>query len=261
MAALGASAQYGLCETRTAGVVLLLCGSLFAWWGWKQGAYFDPVFYPGAISTFALLGILLTFSSFDGRISGAALVAVIALIGLAAWTMLSVLWSPTPSAAFRYGEHAFLYLALFAIGLWVTNMLRDEMRAALAPLAIAGTAIGIGVVVVLATGMDTTWYLHGDATLRFPLGYRNANAAFFLICFWPLLALATESDWRWEFRALMVGAGTMLLELAFLAQSRVDPRLRRRLGRLHGFGAQPSESRAGAGACRDSLAPCCPRSP
>jgi hypothetical protein len=64
------------------------------------------------------------------------------------------------------------------------------------------------------------WYLHGDATLRFPIGYRNANAAFFLVGFWSLLALGTEARWRWPLRAVVIASATLLFELAFLAQSR-----------------------------------------
>ncbi len=205
---------------RAAAGIIAGLSCLFAWWAWKQGAFFGPVFYPGAFVVFALLGMLAAFASFSGRVGGPARIAALSLLGLGVWSTLSTVWSPTPATAIAYGMHIFLYAAMFAIGLWVTNMLRGKMRFALAPLAIAGAAIGIGVVVVLATGTDTTWYLHDDATLRFPIGYRNANAAFFLICFWPLVALAAEFDLRWELRALMVGAGTMLLELAFISQSR-----------------------------------------
>ena len=110
-------------------------------------------------------------------------------------------------------------MAVFGLGLWATHLLGRNMRAALAPVALAGALVGIATVVVLATGTDVTWYLHEDATLRFPIGYRNADAAFFLICLWPLLAL-TVSDWPWQARAALVAMGTVLVELAFLCQSR-----------------------------------------
>jgi O-antigen ligase len=200
--------------------VLTVLGVVFAWWSWKQGAYFDSVFYPGAIALFALLALLLVYAPFGGRVSGPAGLALISLVGLGALMTLSSLWSPTPAAAVRYGEHIFLYAAVFGIGLWVAHLLGRRMLLALAPVAIAGAVVGLAVLAVLMTGTDVTWYLHGDATLRLPIGYRNANAAFFLICLWPLLALAAESDWRWELRALAVAAGTVLFELAFLAQSR-----------------------------------------
>ena len=94
------------------------------------------------------------------------------------------------------------------------------MIGALLPVAIAGALVGIATVIAIGTGSDFNWYLHSDATLRFPIGYRNANAAFFLTCLWPLIGLATHNDWRWQLRAPMIAAATLLLELAVLAQSR-----------------------------------------
>ena len=207
-------------RTRIAALLLVAVTALVGWWAWKQGAYFSTVFYPGAFVAFGLLVLLLVFAPFGGRMKGPARVALLALVALAAWILLSALWSPTPAAALQYAEHAFLYATLFGIGIWVTHLLGARMLLALSPLAIAGGLVGIATVVVLATGTDVTWYLHDDATLRFPIGYRNANAAFFLICLWSTLALAAEADWRWELRALAIATGTVLIELVFLAQSR-----------------------------------------
>jgi hypothetical protein len=207
-------------RTRIAALLLAAVTALIGWWAWKQGAYFGPVFYPGAFVVFGLLALLLAFAPLAVRLGGPARVALPALVALSAWILLSGLWSPAPAAAFSYGAHAFLYVAVFALGLWTTNLLAGRMLLALTPIAIAGALVAIATVVALATGTDPTWYLHSDATLRFPIGYRNANAAFFLICLWSTLALAAESDWRWQLRALAVGAGTVLIELAFLSQSR-----------------------------------------
>ena len=99
-------------------------------------------------------------------------------------------------------------------------MLDRQGLVALAPVGIAGAGVGVATAVALATGTDATSYLHGDATLAFPIGYRNANAAFFLICAWPLLAIATADRTNWAVRALAIGFSTMLIELAVLAQSR-----------------------------------------
>ena len=120
-----------------------------------------------------------------------------AAAGLAAWTLLSILWTPTPAAALADAERVFAYTALFGLGLWGTRLLGKQMTAALLPVAIAGTLVGIATVVAIGTGSDFNWYLHSDATLRFPIGYRNANAAFFLTCLWPLIGLAAHNDWRW----------------------------------------------------------------
>jgi O-antigen ligase len=204
---------------RIAALLLAAVGALVAWWGWKQGAYFGSAFYPGAVGIFLLTALVLLFVPFGGRLSGPARVAVIALLGLGLWELLSALWSPTPSVAVRYAMHDFLYLALFGLGIWVTNLLGRRMRLALAPVALAVVLVGVATVFVLAGGHDVTWYLHEDATLRFPIGYRNADAAFILIGLWPLLSLAS-ADWRWPTRAALIAGGTVLVELTILCQSR-----------------------------------------
>ena len=45
---------------------------------------------------------------------------------------------------------------------------------------------------MLWTGDNAIEYLEDDATLRYPLGYRNAVAAFFLISIWPMVVLAAD---------------------------------------------------------------------
>ncbi len=206
-------------RTRIAALLLAAASAVFIWWGWKQGAYFGSVFYPGAAIVFIAVCLMALLAPFDGRIGGAAAVALLALAALSALTLLSAVWSPAPAMALKYGWHELLYLAVFAAGLWAANLLGRNMRAALAPVALAGVVVGIATVVVLATGTDAEWYLHGDATLRFPIGYRNANSAFFLIALWSLLAL-TVGEWPWQVRAALIAAGTMLVELAILCQSR-----------------------------------------
>jgi hypothetical protein len=207
-------------RTRTAALLGAAVSALFVWWGWKQGAYFGSVFYPGALLVFALLAMITVMAPFEGRLRGPARVAFLSLLGLAAWTLLSALWSPRPAAAVAYAWHGFLYAALFALGLWATSLMRGRLSFVLAPVAVAGAVVGVATTVVLATGTDVTWYLHDDATLRFPIGYRNATAAFWMICLWSLLPLLLEHGLRWQLRALLAGAGTVLVELTVLSQSR-----------------------------------------
>src|SRR5262249_59582192 len=53
-----------------------------------------------------------------------------------------------------------------------------------------------------------------------PLGYGNANAAFFLVALWPAVALAARHEIASWFRGLMAGTATLCIELAVLSQSR-----------------------------------------
>ncbi len=194
--------------------------TIFIWWAWKDGAYFGIVFFPGALIVYALLIVLLIGAPFAARLDGPARVALLAICALAAWTLLSILWSDSRQGAVQDGERAMLYAAVFALGLWACRLGDRGRRLPLAALAVSGAAIGIVVTLTLAAGTNVADYFHDDATLRFPIGYRNAEAAFLLICLWPTISLAAEGRLAWQLRALLVGSATILLELVVLAQSR-----------------------------------------
>jgi hypothetical protein len=207
-------------RARIAIPILIALGALFAWWGWKDGAYFGSIFYPPAMGVFALCALLFLMAPFTGSITGPVRLSVAGLGGLAVWTLLSVFWSSTPSTAVEDALRVFLYLGVFVAGFWTVHLLGRRMLLALAPVAVAGAFVAVAATFVLLTGEDYQTYLHPDSTLRLPLGYRNANAAFFIICAWPLLVLAAQSTLRWELRVLCVGFTTVLLDLVVLSQSR-----------------------------------------
>jgi O-antigen ligase/polysaccharide polymerase Wzy-like membrane protein len=200
-------------------IAAIACG-VFVWWAWKQAGYFGTVFFPGAMILYALLILLLLAAPFNARLNGPARVALAALIALGAWTLLSILWTNDHDAAVKNAEHTMLYATAFALGIWSSNLAGQRMQIPLAAVAVTGAAIGVVTTVTLASGTDVSAYVHSDATLRFPIGYRNAEAAFLLICLWPTIVLAAEGDLPWQLRALAIGAATMLLELAVLSESR-----------------------------------------
>jgi hypothetical protein len=205
---------------RAAALVIALLTGLFAWWALEAGAYFGSVFYPGALGLYALLFLLLLFTPLRGRLDPAVLAALIALVCLAAWTLLTLVWTPTPRGAVADGQRVFLYASIFATAIWSRRLVGRDTLALLLPVALAGLVAAAVTVVTLAFGSDVITYLHDDGTLRFPIGYRNANAAFFLICLWPLLSVGTSNRVPWQLRGLCIGGATMLLELGILAQSR-----------------------------------------
>jgi hypothetical protein len=204
----------------TAVFVLVVLAFIFGWWAWKQGAYFGPVFYPGAIGLFLVLALYLLIVPCPLRIEGGARIALLALTALAAWTLISILWTPTRAAAVGYSERAFAYAAVLFVAMWATRMLGPNMWAAVAPIALAGAVVGVATTIAIGTRTDVTWLLHEDGTLRFPIGYRNANAAFFLIAMWALIGLAGAGRGRWAARALGLAAATVVVDLVILSQSR-----------------------------------------
>ncbi len=200
--------------------IVAIITAVFVWWALKEGAYFGPVFFPGSVLLYGLLITLLIAGPFHGRLAGPVRVALAALVGIAGWTFLSIFWTPSRDAAVQDAERAMLYSAMFLLGLWSCRLAGRRMLLPLGGIAALGVVIGVITTLTLAHGTDLHSYFDTDATLQFPIGYRNADGAFFLICLWPLIALAAEGNFRWLQRALLIGGGTMLLELAVLAESR-----------------------------------------
>jgi hypothetical protein len=199
---------------------LLLVGAVIAWWGWERGAYFDVVLLPGAIILLALAAVLLLFAPWPGSFRGEALLALVALLALATWTLASGLWSPTPDVAVADAQRVLAYAVAFGLGIWLCVLLGPRMKLALMPLAGGVAAVALATLIALWVSDNAAELFETDATLRYPLGYRNAVAAFFLAGLWPTIALAASRDLDWRLRGALLGAATLALELAILAQSR-----------------------------------------
>ncbi len=197
-----------------------LVAGIIAWWGWKEGAYFGTVFLPGAMILLGLAAALLLFAPWPASLRGPARVALLSLLALAGWTLLSGLWSPTPDVAIADAQRVLTYAVAFALGLWLCLLLGRRMLLALAPLAGAGAVVAVATLVSLWTGSDAQEFLEVDATLRYPLGYRNAVAAFFVMAVWPMLVLAASRDVDWRLRGALLASATLSIELTILAQSR-----------------------------------------
>jgi O-antigen ligase len=203
----------------------LLLGALsllWFWWAWRTGAYFGVIFYPGAIALALVLAVLLLFAPWPGslRSSWGAALAFGGLLLLGAWTLLSGLWSPAPDEAISDGTRVLLYAVAFLVGMWLCRLLADRATLSLLPLAVAGGVAALGTAITLMTGDDFTRYVSRDGSLEFPVGYHNANAAFFVVAFWSALALAASPLADWRLRGPMLGCAVICAEAAFLSQSR-----------------------------------------
>ena len=203
-------------------LLLVVLAIVWSWWAAKDGAFFGTVLLPGTILLCATTVVLAWTAPWRGslRPSRPATIALASLAGLGAWAALSALWSPTPDVAIDDGQRILTYALAFGLGIWLCNLLGGRLHLALVPLAVAGAFAGIVAVVGLLTGDHVGHYLEGDGTLEFPLGYRNANAAFFAIALWPALGLASHRASAWPVRAVALATATLCLELAMLSQSR-----------------------------------------
>jgi O-antigen ligase len=200
--------------------VALLAG-LFAWWAWKEGAYFETVFLPGAIVLCAGLVVIATAVPLP-RVRAAPLVAVGSLLLLAAWAALSALWSPSPDIALGDGQRVAVYALLFVAGLWAGQLLGPRRTLVLVPIVCAAAVAGVLAGVQLAAGDAPRDFLELDGTLDYPLGYRNALAAFAGMALIPCAALAGDAGRDWRLRAPSLAAATLCVCMFILSQSRAS---------------------------------------
>jgi hypothetical protein len=208
-----------------AGIFLLaVLAIVWSWWAVKYGAFFGTVLLPGTIVLCAATVVLVWSAPWRAslRPSRAATIALISLAALGAWATLSAVWSPAPDVAIATGQRIITYALAFALGIWLCTLLGGRLHLALLPLALAGAFAGVFTVVGMLHTDDVRRYLEPDATLQFPLGYRNANAAFFAIAVWPALGLASRRTTVWPLRAAGLATATLCIELALLSQSRAS---------------------------------------
>ena len=202
----------------------LLCVS-FAWWALADGAYFPTVLLPGLIIFCGGLAVIVIGASREPetrrRLALPGAVAALALIGLAAWSALSALWSPAPDVALSDGLRIAAFALAFILGGYIAVGAGGRRELALFPLAFAGLVAGAVTLIRLIAGADPAAILDIDGTLLAPLGYRNATAAFFLLAFFAAVGVGPVADPRLAAaRGLAGGTATLCAGMGVICQSR-----------------------------------------
>ena len=189
--------------------VLLLAATLF------EGAF--DVRHWAPVALFALVLLAATLLAGGARpVSRPIKVALSAVWGFAAWTLLSAAWADSPALAWEGGALAVLYAALVTVALVAVPGPRQ--------MNMIGAGL-VGGVVLLA--ILTLLRMHAEGTELFvagrldsPVGYRNATAALFALAFWPLIGLAVTRGRNPSLRAAAFASAVLCLGLAFITQSR-----------------------------------------
>lgn len=187
---------------------------------------FDDVGYPltaWAPATVLVLGLLgvavATLPNAWGDVPTPVRVATAGLVGLTAWTFLSILWTPDRGAALEAGGRTVLYATVFLLfALW-----RQRARSAALVLG-AWTALMLVLAaawtVRVGAGGQAAVDLFLDDRLRSPAGYPNASAATWLMVLWPAVALAASARVPWVARGAFAAGAVVVLPLALLSVSR-----------------------------------------
>lgn len=194
------------------GVVVLLA------MGAADGGYYSTLWYPVALGGIGLLVVTALALGPPRELPRATLVAVVLLALFVGWAFLSITWADQKGLAWEGANRAGLYLVIFLLfGLWP---LRSGAGAWLVGAFGLGVA-GIGLVELLraASAADPSgWFV--DVRLAEPVGYINANAAFWTLGLWPCAVFAARREVHPLLRGLFLGSAGLLTSLSLMAQSR-----------------------------------------
>ncbi|HEY4810063.1 MAG TPA: O-antigen ligase family protein [Solirubrobacteraceae bacterium] len=202
-------------------VPALVALALFVVWATSQAGYPVTHWAPGALVVLVLLAIAL--GAVRVRIAEVPRAVLIALAALAAYTALSylsILWAANTGDAWEGANRTLLYLLVFALfALWRQRGRSAALMLCLWTIALIALAAFTAFHLSAASGAHLQSMLPGGR-LDYPTGYPNANAAQWLMAFWPALLLARSEQLPWGIRGLLAGGAVLLAEVALLSQSR-----------------------------------------
>ena len=196
----------------------LLAFGLFGAWTAVDGGFPTTWWLPGGILLLGACLVSLLAGAVDlARLHASQRLALGAFAALTAWSFLSLLWAEVSGDAWDGANRTLVYLLV--IFLFSTLPWRP-----------ATAAIVLGVYVAVVAGVGLAWFAHiasaVDARdfmggrLANPTGYQNANAALFMMAFWPAVVVGSRRGAPLVVRAPALAVATFLAQLAFLCESR-----------------------------------------
>lgn len=196
--------------------IVLALGAALGLSPFASGFYDSSIWAPAGLGLLIVLTAALIAGPVRVRLRVALAPAAIAALALLA--LVSALWTDSIEQAVVEGNRMLLYAAALAL---LVVLLRSDRGAVVAFGAFAVGAIAVaGWVVAGMLGDDRTLFLAGR--LHEPLGYINGQSSFFVLAFWPCVALAERRDGRWApaLAGLGLAGATLFAGLAVLGQSR-----------------------------------------
>ncbi len=194
--------------------------AVFLVWAGKQAGYVTTTWYPGAILLVGLLVVaaLAAPRGWTRAVPRLVWIAWAALLAYTAWSFITIAWAGDRGDAWDGANRTLLYAVVFALfALWRHRRLSAGL--VLGAWTLGVSAIGIYFLWRLRSGGGVSAAFDADR-LAAPSGYPNADAALWLMAFWPALALAARREVPWALRGLFAGTALVLLDLCLLCQSR-----------------------------------------
>jgi hypothetical protein len=169
----------------------------------------------GIFCAFLLVAVLASVQAVQpGRL---ALIGLAGLVGLASWTAVSIAWSPLPEDARNDALLVVVYAVAFA-----TAVVSGRRGNSLVTLVVVVAGLGALAVAAEAKLMLAAHpaNLYAAGRLFFPIGYWNAQAAIFLLGFWPAVALGARPSLSPVVRAAACGLAASFAAGSLLVQSK-----------------------------------------
>jgi hypothetical protein len=194
---------------------------LFVAWACRDAGYWPSQWAPGGLMVLGLIcvcAILHRVRSVD--VAPPVKLSLGCLAAYTALSFLSALWAQAPSAALEGANRTLFYLLVFALfAIWVSSATQAAVLLGGWSLAISGVA-AYALLRLDAAPASMLHDLIPEGRLSFPSGYTNANAAQWLMAFWPAVLLARSYRVPWQIRGLLAGGAVLLADTALLSQSR-----------------------------------------
>jgi hypothetical protein len=184
-------------------VALAAAAWLLAWVA--TGSIEAADWLPYAFLAGLLLGVVLVTGA-AMRPRRGELIALGALVALALWETLSLTWSDVPSLARDEALLTLFYVTALAVPL-VTLRTGGERLFGIAAVGAAAGTFAVATALVLRFGSEQADHFY-SGRLSFPISYPNAQAAVFLIGFWPAIVLAAQRGWPPLARGLALAGAT-----------------------------------------------------
>ncbi|MEP7334203.1 MAG: O-antigen ligase family protein [Actinomycetota bacterium] len=155
----------------------------------------------------------------DLTVTRLAAIALGGFVGLAGWQAASAAWSPFPGAARDEALLTLAYALAFAAGALGVRSHRGRI-AATALVAAVAAALAVGTAIRLGLSGDPEGLFFGGRRLGSPIDYPNAQAAAFLVGFWPAAVLAAQRSLPVIARGLAAGGAASMVAGWLMTQSR-----------------------------------------
>ncbi|MFA6000769.1 MAG: O-antigen ligase family protein [Thermoleophilia bacterium] len=169
----------------TAGVL-----AVFAYLAARDGGYFSINFYPAAIASWTILGLLILVGWDDLMMPKTARPAVLSLAAIVLWTGLSFIWSISPNLSLQEFTRESIYLACFVAVLMGPASARSVRYSTILFVSITTALAAFAIFARISPDISKD-YVYAGGRLMGSIGYWNGLAALMVIGIIPCLWLAS----------------------------------------------------------------------